>query len=158
MNPNIDVTQPNLTAAANGTISVAFYDRRLSCPGAGTDEAAGAGLALDQVNSRYSGSMPPYGAVNYCVNSTIQFYRPSLAPIGHNIRISQHTFDPQLNQPKPSSPGSAEGFIGDYFGNITGANLVSGGLSDYTTSTSSYDDGSNPSHYQQQVIATVAVP
>jgi hypothetical protein len=157
-NPNIDVTQPNLTAAANGTISVAFYDRRLSCPAAGTAEATGAGLALDQVNDRYAGSMPPYGAANYCVNSTIQFYRPSLAPIGHNIRISAHSFDPQLNQPKPSSPGSAEGFIGDYYGNITGANLVSGGLSDYTTSTSSYNDGSNPSHYQQQVIATVAVP
>ncbi len=157
-NPNIDATQPNLTAAANGTISVAFYDRRLSCPAAGTADAAGAGLALDQVNTRYSGPMPPYGAVNYCVNSTIQFYRAHLAPVGHNIRISQHTFDPQLNQPKPSSPGSTEGFIGDYYGNIAGANLVTGGLSDYTTSTSSYNDGSNPSHYQQQVIATIAVP
>jgi hypothetical protein len=157
-NPNIDVTQPNLTAAANGTISVAFYDRRLSCPAAGTAEGAGAGLALDQVNSRYTGPMPPYGAVNYCVNSTIQFYRANLNPVGHNIRISAHTWDPQLNQPKPSSPGSTEGFIGDYYGNITGPNLVSGGLSDYTTSTSSYDYGSNPGHYQQQIVATVAVP
>ncbi|HEY8678957.1 MAG TPA: sialidase family protein [Candidatus Dormibacteraeota bacterium] len=155
---NIDATQPNLTAAANGTISVAFYDRRLSCPAVGTVEAAGAGIALDQVNDRYSGPMPPYGAVNYCVNSTLQFYRADLAPVGHNIRISAHTFDPQLNQPKPRSIGADEGFIGDYYGNITGANLASGGLSDYTTSTSSYNDGSNPSHYQQQVIATVAVP
>jgi hypothetical protein len=151
-NPNIDVTQPNLTAAANGTISVAFYDRRLSCPAAGTTEAVGAGLALDQVNSRYSGSMPPYSAVNYCVNSSIQFYRANLAPVGHNIRTSAHTFDPQLNQPKPSSPGSTEGFIGDYYGNITS------GSTDYTTSVSTYDDGSNGSHYQQQIIATVAVP
>jgi len=31
-------------------------------------------------------------------------------------------------------------------------------LSDYTTSTSSYDYGSNPGHYQQQIVATVAVP
>jgi hypothetical protein len=151
-NPNIDATQPNLTAAANGTISVAFYDRRLACPNAGTAEAAGAGLALDQVNDRYSGSMPPYGAVNYCVNSTIQFYRANLRPVGHNIRISQHTMDPQLNQPKPSSPGSDEGFIGDYYGNITS------GSTDYTTSTSTYDDGSNPNHYQQQVVATIAIP
>lgn len=157
-NPNIDATQPNLTAAANGTISVAFYDRRLSCPAAGSGEAIGAGLALDQVNSRYSGPMPPYGAVNYCVNSTIQFYRASLNPVGHNIRISAHTWDPQLNQPKPSSPGSAEGFIGDYYGNITS------GSADYTTSVSTFNDTTlptnqqNPSHYQQQVIATVAVP
>lgn len=156
--PNIDVTQPNLTAAANGTISVAFYDRRLSCPAAGTAEASGAGLALDQVNTRYTGSMPPYGAVNYCVNSTIQFYRANLAPAGHNIRISAHTWDPQLNQPKPSSPGSTEGFIGDYYGNITS------GSADYTTSVSTFNDTSlpanqqNPSHYQQQVVATVAVP
>jgi hypothetical protein len=149
---SIDVTQPNLTAAANGTVSVAFYDRRLSCPAAGTPEAAGAGLALDQVNSRYSGSMPPYGAVNYCVNTSIQFYRANLAPVGHNIRTSAHTFDPQLNQPKPSSPGSTEGFIGDYYGNITSAGT------DYTTSTSSFDYGTNPNHYQQQIISTVAVP
>jgi hypothetical protein len=160
-NPNIDVTQPNLTAAANGTVSVAFYDRRLACPAAGTAEAAGAGLALDQQSLSYTGAqgpLPPYGFSNYCVNSSIQFYRANLAPVGHNIRISAHSFDPQLNQPKPSRPGSAEGFIGDYYGNITGANLASGGLTDYTTSASSYDYGSNPSHYQQQIIATVAVP
>jgi hypothetical protein len=151
-NPNIDAIQPNLTAAANGTISVAFYDRRLSCPNAGTTEAAGAGLALDQVNDRYSGSLPPYGAVNYCVNSTIQFYRASLNPVGHNIRISQHTWDPQLNEPKPSGIGSDEGFIGDYYGNITSGSV------DLTTSVSTYDDGTNPNHYQQQVVASVAIP
>lgn len=161
VNASIDAVQPNLTAAANGTVSVAFYDRRLACPAAGTSEAVHAGLALDQQSASYTGSqgaLPPYGFTNYCINSSIQFYKADLTPIGHNIRTSQHTWDPQLNQPKPSSPGSAEGFIGDYYGNITGANLASGGLNDYTTSTSTYDDGSNPSHYQQQVIARVAVP
>ena len=149
---SIDAVQPNLTAAANGTVSVAFYDRRLACPAAGTPEAAGAGLALDQVNPRYSGSLPPYGAVNYCVNASIQFYGATLSPIGHNIRISQHTWDPQLNEPKPAGFFSQEGFIGDYYGNITA------GSTDYTTSVSTYDDGSNPGHYQQQVVATIAVP
>lgn len=158
---SIDAVQPNLTAAANGTVSLAFYDRRLQCPTLGTNDAIGAGLALDQQSASYKGSqgpLPPYGFTNYCVNSSIQFYSATLSPLGQNIRTSRHTWDPQLNQPKPSSPGSAEGFIGDYYGNITGANLVSGGLNDYTTSTSTFDDGSNPSHYQQQVIATVAVP
>jgi hypothetical protein len=28
----------------------------------------------------------------------------------------------------------------------------------YTTSVSTYDNGANPSHYQQQVIAKIAIP
>lgn len=152
VNPNIDAVQPNLTAAADGTVSVAFYDRRLACPTAGSSEAAGAGLALDTVNPSFSGSLPPHGAANYCINSSLQFYSANLAPIGHNIRISQHTWDPQMNSLKPSSINAIEGFIGDYYGNITS------GSTDYTTSVSTFDDGSNPSHFQQQVIAKVAVP
>ena len=151
-NPSIDAVQPNLTAAADGTVSLAFYDRRLACPAQGTTEAAGAGLTLDTDNSDYSGTLPPYGAANYCINSSVQFYSPTLAPIGHNIRISAHTWDPQLNSLKPSSISANEGFIGDYFGNITSGSI------DYTTSVSTFDDGSNPGHFQQQVIATVAVP
>src|SRR5205814_2731750 len=45
----VDEFQPNLAAAADGTVSVNFYDRRLPCPAAGTAEAAAAGLALDTV-------------------------------------------------------------------------------------------------------------
>jgi hypothetical protein len=162
----VDAFQPNLTAAADGTVSVAFYDRRLACPAAGTAEAAGAGLALDQQNANYGGAqgpVPPYGFTNYCVNASIQFYSPTLAPIGHNIRISQHTWDPQLNEPRPAGAFATEGFIGDYYGNITGVSS-SGQLVDYTTSTSTFNDTSlptnqqNPSNQQQQVIATVAVP
>jgi hypothetical protein len=153
----VDEFQPNLAAASNGTVSVAFYDRRLACPDAGSAEATGAGLALDQVNPNYSG-LPPYGASNYCVNSTIQFYNANLVPKGHNVRISQHTWDPQLNSAHTSCPTCTGTFIGDYFGNITGANLATGGINDYTTSVSTYNDGSNPAHQQQQVVATIAVP
>jgi hypothetical protein len=153
VNP-VDAVQPNLTAAADGTVSVAFYDRRLPCPAAGSSEAAGAGLALDTSNANYSGSLPPYGATNYCINSSVQFYTAGLAPIGHNIRISQHTWDPQLNSLKASSVNATEGFIGDYYGNITSGSI------DYTTSVSTFNDAtnSNPNHYQQQVVATLAVP
>jgi hypothetical protein len=151
-NPNIDAFQPNLTTAADGTVVLAFYDRRLTCPAANTREAAGAGLALDTVNARYSGSLPPYGATNYCVNASVQFYRADLTPIRHNIRISLHTWDPQLNSLMASGIGAGEGFIGDYFGNITS------GSTDYTTSVSTYNDRTNPSHFQQQVVASLSIP
>ena len=133
-------------------MSVAFYDRRLACPAAGTAEAAGAGLALDQVNPNYSGSLPPYGATNYCVNASIQYYTPTLQPKGHNIRISQHTWDPQLNAAHTACPTCLTTFIGDYFG------IISAGGKSYTTSVSTYDDGTNAAHYQQQVIAILSIP
>jgi len=153
----IDEFQPNLTAAANGTVSVAFYDRRLNCPAAGTTDATNAGLALDTVNANFSGTLPPYGASDYCVNSSIQFYTPTLTPIGHNIRISANTWDPQLNAAHYSRASVDKTFIGDYFGNTTGPN-GSGGSIDYTTSVSTYNDGSNPDFRQQQIVASVAVP
>ena len=148
----VDEFQPNLDVAANGTVSVAFYDRRLACPAAGTAEATGAGIALDQVNPAYSGSLPPYGATNYCVNASIQYYTPTLQPKGHNIRISQHTWDPQLNAAHTACPTCLTTFIGDYFG------ITSAGGKSYTTSVSTYDDGTNAAHYQQQVIAILSIP
>lgn len=42
--------QPDPTAAPDGTISVAFHDRRLVCPAAGSAEERAAGLAPDTVN------------------------------------------------------------------------------------------------------------
>jgi hypothetical protein len=150
----VDEFQPNLTVAADGTVSVNFYDRRLACPAIGTTEATAAGIALDMAaqNPGYTGPVPPSGASNYCVNASIQFYGPDLTPIGHNIRLTQHTWDPQLNAPHPGRPGGEETFIGDYFGNITS------GSTDYSTFTSTFNDGSNPSNQQQQVVATIAVP
>jgi hypothetical protein len=143
MSQSIDSFQPNLTTAADGTVVLAFYDRRLTCAAAGTAEAKGAGLALDPQN--------PAGASNYCINASIQQYGANLNPLGHNIRISLHTWDPQLNSLKPAAISAAEGFIGDYYGNITS------GRTDYTTSVSTFDDGSNPGHFQQQVVATVGI-
>ncbi len=148
----VDEFQPNLTVATDGTVSVAFYDRRLSCPAAGTAEAVGAGLALDRVNPNFSGSLPPYGATNYCINASVQFYNATLTPLGHNIRLTQHTWDPQLNSPHPGSASDIETFIGDYFGNTTD------GSTNISSFVSTYNDGSNPDHRQQQVIATVTIP
>ena len=148
----VDEFQPNLDVAANGTVSVAFYDRRLACPAAGTAEATAAGIALDTENANYSGALPPYGATNYCVNASIQFYTPGLAPKGGNIRLTQHTWDPQLHAPHTSCPTCLNTFIGDYFG------ITSAGGKSYTTSVTTYNDGTNASHYQQQVIAILAIP
>lgn len=150
-NANLDEFQPNLAVAANGTVSVTFYDRRLACPSGG--EAVAAGLALDQVNPNYSGSLPPYGAANYCINASVQFYTATLGPNGNNIKLTQHTWDPQLNAPNRSCPcNPLDTFLGDYFGNDFA------GLLDYSTFVSTYDDGTNPQHYQQQVVAVVQIP
>jgi hypothetical protein len=153
----VDEFQPNLTTAADGTVSVAFYDRRLACAAAGTAEATAAGLGLDQTNPNYAGALPPYGASNYCIDTAIQFYDASLHPYGNNVRLSAHAFDPQLNSPHPDGVNATTTFIGDYFGNITGA-AQSGGTTDYTTSVTTYNDGTNPSNRQQQLIAQIAVP
>jgi hypothetical protein len=138
-----EALQPNLGVAPDGTVAVAFYDRRLACPEAGP-EATAAGLQHDPG--------APYGARDYCVNTAIQFYRPTLAPIGHNVRLSAHTWDPQLQSPHPGCICTSGTFIGDYFG------VDSGGGSTYTTSVSTYDDGANPNNYQQQVVARIATP
>jgi hypothetical protein len=148
----VDEFQPNLTVATDGTVSVAFYDRRLACPAANTVEAANAGIALDQSNPNYSGSLPPYGASNYCVNASVQFYHATLTPYGHNIRLTRHTWDPQLNAPHPYGAFDSTTFIGDYFGNTTSSST------NISSFVSTYNDGSNPDHRQQQVIAMVAVP
>jgi hypothetical protein len=150
-----DEFQPNLAAAANGTVSVNFYDRRLACPSANSPDVVGAGIAFDTVNPHYRGALPPYGANNYCINTSVQFYSANLLPLGNNIRLSAHTWDPQLNAPWRYGSSLFTGkdtFIGDYFGNDFA------GTTNLTSSVSTYDDGSNPHHYQQQVIATVAFP
>ena len=148
----VDEFQPNLAVAADGTVSVNFYDRRLACPAAGTVDAANAGIALDQANPNYSGTLPPYAAINYCVNASIQFDPAALKPIGHNIRITQNTWDPQLNSPHPGSATGLETFIGDYFGNTFGGQLS------YSTFVSTYNNSSNPANQQQQVIAILKKP
>jgi hypothetical protein len=141
-----EALQPNLDVAPNGTVVDAFYDRRLPCPAQGTAEAAGAGVAHDPGTSASPG--PPYGRANYCVNTAAQFYEPDLTPVGHNVRLSAHTWDPQLSALRPSCICSSGTFIGDYFGVAS-----SGGLT-YTTSVSTFNEtGENPSFHQQQVVA-----
>jgi hypothetical protein len=149
----VDEFQPNLAVAPDGTVSVNFYDRRLACPAAGTPAATAAGLQLDQKNPSYSGALPPYGATDYCINASVQFYTAALKPIGHNIRLTQHNWDPQLNSPNRSCACvPTDTFLGDYFGNEFAGTI------DYSTFVSTYDDGSNPHHYQEQVVATVSPP
>jgi hypothetical protein len=141
--PTVDEIQPNLSVAPDGTVSVAFYDRRLACPSGGR-EATAAGIGLDAAAA---------GASNYCINASVQLYDANVNPIGHNVRLTQHTWDPQLNSPHTSSPSSSETFIGDYFGNDAGV-----GGTDYFTFVSTYNDGSNPANRQQQVVASTATP
>jgi hypothetical protein len=142
----VDEFQPNLAVATDGRVSVNFYDRRLSCPTAGTSEAASAGLALDSANPKSPGAVP-YGANNYCIDASVQFYSATVSPVGHNVRLTQHAWDPQLNALHPGSAAGSLTFIGDYFGNTIA------GTTDYATFVSTYDDGTNPNHRQQQVVA-----
>ena len=146
-----EALQPNLDVAPNGTVVDAFYDRRLACPAQGTPEAAGAGLAYDPGTAASPGT--PYGRANYCVNTAVQFYDSNLARLGHNVRLSRHTWDPQLSALRPSCICSSSTFIGDYFG------VASSGSFTYTTSVSTFNEaGENPSFHQQQVVARVATP
>ena len=146
-----EAMQPNLAVAPTDTVTLAFYDRRLPCPTQGDPEAAGSGVAHDPGTDASPGT--PWGRSNYCVNTAIQFYRPDLTPIGSNIRLSAHTWDPQLSALHPSCICSTGTFIGDYFG------VESGGGYTYTTSVSTYDDaGENPSFHQQQIVARISTP
>ena len=100
---------------------------------------------------RLSGT--PWGRPNYCVNTAIQFYGPDLKPIGRNIRLSQHTWDPQLSALHPSCICSSGTFIGDYFG------IDSGGGYTFVSSVSTFNyDGENPSFHQQQIVAKIKTP
>jgi hypothetical protein len=152
----VDEFQPNLAVAPDGAVSVNFYDRRLACPTRDSADAGPAGLALDQTNPNYGGAqgpLPPYGFTDYCVNASIQFYSAGLSPIGQNIRLTAHTWDPQLNSPdRACACNQTDTFLGDYFGNDFS------GTVDYSSFVSTYDDGTNVQHYQQQVVAAVSAP
>lgn len=146
-----EALQPNLDVAPNGTVMVAFYDRRLTCPAQPDADAAGSGVAYDPGTSASPGT--PWGRANYCVNTAIQFYRPDLTPLGHNIRLSAHTWDPQLSAPHPGCICSSGTFIGDYFG------VNSGGGYTYVTSISTFNHaGENPYFHQQQIVARIKTP
>jgi hypothetical protein len=150
-----DEFQPNVAAAPDGSVSVAFYDRRLRCPTASSTAAVTAGLSEDTTNQAWSGPLPPYGAANYCIDAAIQFYDASLSPRGHNIRVSPNTWDPQLNAPHPYGIAVPITFVGDYFGNTADTAL---GVEVMSFVSTANDDGHNPQFRQQQVVARVTPP
>ena len=147
-----EALQPNLDVAPNGTVSVAFYDRRLACPAQTDADAAGSGVAYDPGTSASPGT--PWGRANYCVNTAIQFYKPDLTPVGHNVRLSANTWDPQLSAMHPGCFCSSGTFIGDYFGVVSSTAGYT-----YTTSVSTFNSsGENPYFHQQQIVARIRTP
>ena len=144
-NGQSDALQPNLAVAPNGTVAVAFYDRRLACPARDSLEAVVAGLGFDP--------RAPYGRTNYCIDTAIQFYRPKLRPVGHNIRLSAHSWDPQLSSPRFNCICNPASFIGDYFG------IDSRGGFTYTASVETFNAaGENPGWHQQQLVSKIRTP
>jgi hypothetical protein len=140
-----DALQPNLAVAPNGRVAIAFYDRRLACPARDTPEATIAGLVFDPRGA--------FGRENYCVNTAIQFYAPKLRPLGHNIRLSEHTWDPQLSSPRFDCICNPASFIGDYFG------IDSRGGFTYTASVETFNGGGeNPGYHQQQLVSKIRTP
>jgi BNR repeat-like domain len=116
-----EALQPNLDVAPNGTVTLTFYDRRLPCPWQSDADAAGSGVVYDPGTAASPGT--PWGRANYCINAAVQFYKPNLTPIGHNVRLTKHTWDPQLSALHQGSIASSRTFIGDYFGiNSAGGN------------------------------------
>jgi hypothetical protein len=147
-----EALQPNLDVAPNGTVSVAFYDRRLPCPAQTDADAAGSGVAYDPGTSASPGT--PWGRSNYCVNTAIQFYQPDLTPIGQNTRLSAHTWDPQLSAMHPGCFCSSGTFIGDYFGVVSSTAGYT-----YTTAVSTFNfGGENPYFHQQQIVSRIRTP
>lgn len=139
-----EALQPGVAVAPTGTVVVSFYDRRLPCPARGSARATGAGIALDP--------RTPYGRTNYCMNTAVQRYHPGLRPIGHNVRMSPNTWDPQLSTAHPECICSPGTFIGDYFGVD-----VRGGFA-YTSSVTTYNEGgTNPLFHQQQLVSKLRV-
>jgi hypothetical protein len=140
-----EALQPGIAVAPNGRVAVAFYDRRLPCPVRGSAEAAQAGLSFDP--------RAPYGRVNYCVNTAVQFYGAGLKPLGHNVRVSAQTWDPQLSSPHPDCICTGGTFIGDYFG------VDSRGGFTYTAAvTTANAAGENPVFHQQQLVSKLRTP
>jgi hypothetical protein len=140
-----EALQPSLAVAPGGTVAVAFYDRRLACPARGSPDASAAGLSFDPTL--------PYGRSDYCINAAVQLYRAGLRPIGHNVRLSPHTWDPQLSAAHYDCACLPGSFIGDYFGLD-----LRGGFA-YTSSVTTYNEnGQNPFFHQQQLVSKLRLP
>ena len=112
---------------------------RQTSAAAGSAEATGAGIALDQVNPRYA-TTPPYGAANYKREHERAVLHAGARTEGRNIRLSADGWHPQLNSPHTGWATCLRTFLGDYSGILS----VNGVLC--TTSVRTYDDGTNPQH------------
>jgi len=155
VNDNVDASgvptdqfQPEVAAGPNGTVAVAFYDRRLPCPN--------------------NPSILPadVGRTNFCINTSLQVYKDSgsgAAPVSGNVRITKFGWDPEqpgqsvdsLTQRVCADADCAVGFIGDYFGlAVSRGNIYALFVSTHYPSDVTADGG-GPVYYQQQVLATV---
>jgi BNR repeat-like domain len=140
-----DTTQQKIMAAPNGQFAIAFYDRRLPCP-------ASDPIAAD------------IGKTNTCVDTTIQFYSADGTPLGGNRRVTQESWDPNINPPQPGGLSGSLTFIGDYFGGA----MTSSGSSAwahllFVSTSAALQAGAVPGGgltppYQQQVYARVPAP
>ena len=170
VNDNVDPTgtstdqfQPSVAAGPGGAVAVAFYDRRATCP------------------KNSSVISQDVGRTNFCIDVSVQAYKDSGAgavPIGHNVRASNYTWDPQQPGLLVNGDGTTQdlqrrgglgqmacsghddpctkSFIGDYFGlAISNGNV-------YTLSVSTHygsgiaDDKGQQLYYQQQVLGTIS--
>ncbi len=140
-----DTLQQKIMAAPDGTIAVAFYDRRLSCP------------ASDPITA-------DIGRTNTCVDVTIQFFNADGSSRGGNRRVTSESWDPNLAPPQPGGLSGTNTFIGDYFGGAmtSDASGASAHLVFVSTSsafqTNAVSGGGLSPPFQQQVYATVPAP
>ncbi len=140
-----DTFQPKIFAAQDGNFGVAFYDRRLACP------------SSDPVASNV-------GRLNTCIDVTIQFYNMDGSPRGQNRRVTEESWDPNVNPPQPGGLFGSTTFVGDYFGgamtsdsNGAEAHLLFVSTSPAFQEGSMANGGLSPP-YQQQIYARVPVP
>jgi hypothetical protein len=145
-----DQFQPSVAAGPNGAVAIAFYDRRLACPG---DPSI---LPADQ------------GRADFCIDTSLQAYKDTglgAMPVGGNVRISSYSWDPQqpgqtvggLPQlPCANADCSSASFIGDYFGlAVSQGNIYALDVSTHYPSATVHADDGGRVYYQQQVLATV---
>lgn len=140
-----DTFQQKIFAAPNGLFGVAFYDRRLACPKSDP-------IAAD------------VGALNTCIDVTVQFYNRDGTPLGGNTRVTRESWDPNVAPPKPGGLSASQTFIGDYFGGAmtfdstgTFAHLLFVSTSP-SLQTNAVAGGGFVPPYQQQVYARVPAP
>ena len=95
-----EALQPSLDVAPNGIASVSFYDRRLPCRPQERQRPSrrASRTTPGRAPHRARRTVARTTASTRRSSSTAELRKPDPA-IGHNIRLSAHTWDPQLNAP-----------------------------------------------------------